>query len=101
MSKSIFSLQFSISSTRFIKSFLNAWKKEFPCYNFCHCPPMWTPDEVGCSFSEDEIGMLNNEMFNKFSIPFLDRLSHEFGGITLHCCASADHQYSEFKKNNN
>jgi len=31
-------------------------------------------------------------------LPELIELSHEFGGIGMHCCADAEHQFESFKK---
>jgi len=81
-----------------LKKFLMAFKKEFPECNLVHCPVYWAPPELGCSLSEDEAGSMSPEMFHKFCLPSLTDLSNSFGGFFMHCCATADHQYGEFKK---
>ncbi|MCK6491199.1 MAG: hypothetical protein L6R48_23355 [Planctomycetes bacterium] len=37
-------------------------------------------------------------MFARFCLPSLTRLSARFGGISMHCCATADHQYAGFQR---
>jgi hypothetical protein len=37
-------------------------------------------------------------MFDQFVFPLLEDLSTTFGGLFMHCCASADHQYGGFCK---
>ena len=81
-----------------LKKFLKAFKQEFPECNLVHCPVYWAPPELGCSVSEDEAGAMSTEMFDKFCLPFLVDLSKNFGGLFMHCCAAADHQYGEFLK---
>jgi hypothetical protein len=36
--------------------------------------------------------------FEEFCLPSLVDLSVTFGGLFVHCCATADHQYASFKK---
>ena len=81
-----------------LTAFLREFARLFPQGNFCHCPHMWVPPEYGCHVSEDEIGIISPEMFDEFVLPSLQRLSAEFGGLWLHCCADADHQYPGFAR---
>lgn len=37
-------------------------------------------------------------MFEEFCLPSLIELSQTFGGMFMHCCANADHQYRSFQK---
>ena len=37
-------------------------------------------------------------MFEEFCLPSLADLSRRFGGLFVHCCAAADHQYAGFRK---
>ena len=37
-------------------------------------------------------------MFEDFCVPTLASLSESFGGIFIHCCATADHQYGNVRK---
>lgn len=81
-----------------LKSFLAEFKRVVPNCNLCHCPVAWAPSELGCWLSEDEAGSLTTTMFEEFCLPTLDDLSKTFGGLFMHCCATADHQYASFRK---
>jgi len=81
-----------------LKKFLLAFKTEFKECNLVHCPVYWAPPELGCSLSEDEAGSMSVDMFEQFCLPTLVDLSRTFGGLFMHCCATADHQYGNFLK---
>ena len=81
-----------------VQQFLRAAIKEFPQLNICHCPQVWIPPRLGIALSEDEAGSMSAEMFEEFCLPSLRELSREFGGLFVHCCAKADHQYTSFRK---
>ncbi len=80
--------------TRFLKEL----KRRFPDCNLCHCPNAWAPPELGCWMSEDEAGAMSVAMFEEFCLPSLIEMSQDFGGMFVHCCATADHQYGGFKR---
>jgi len=81
-----------------LKSFLLTFKAEFPNGILAHYPSTWAPPELGCWLSEDEVGAFNQAMFEQFCLPSLADLSNTFGGLFMHCCANAEHQYAGFKK---
>ena len=81
-----------------LTSFLKAWREEFGEVSYAHCPRAWAPPGLGCWLSEDEAGALSVGMFEGFCLPVLSSLSEEFGGLFVHCCATADHQYDSFRK---
>ena len=83
---------------RLLERFLTEFRRRFPECNFCHCPNAWAPPELGCWLSEDEAGCMSVGMFEEFCLPPLVDLSQTFGGLFMHCCAAADHQYGNFKK---
>ena len=83
---------------RLLTAFLVEFKAQFPECNLCHCPQAWAPPELGCWLSEDEAGSMSVGMFEQFCLPSLVELSDQFGGIFVHCCATADHQYNSLKK---
>lgn len=83
---------------RFLKAFLQGYQRRFSPCNFIHCPRAWAPPELGCAVSEDEAGSISVRMFEEFSLPSLIDLSQSFGGLFVHCCAAADHQYQSFRK---
>ncbi|MEN6644931.1 MAG: uroporphyrinogen decarboxylase family protein [Armatimonadia bacterium] len=84
--------------TSLLKSFLQEFVRQFPECNLIHCPNCWAPPALGCSLSEDEAGCLSPGMFEDFCLPSLLDLSETFGGLFMHCCATADYQYENFKK---
>ena len=81
-----------------LKQFFAEFIRRFGNVNLCHCPNAWAPPELGVWLSEDEAGSLSPRMFEEFCLPNLNDLSETFGGLFVHCCATADHQYAGFKK---
>lgn len=81
-----------------LMAFWEAFRREIGNVNFLHCPIVWAPPEMGVSLSEDEAGALSCEMFERFCLPWLMRISERWGGLSMHCCAAADHQYPMFRK---
>jgi hypothetical protein len=79
-----------------LEAFWIELRRRYPQCNGCHCPPVWSPPHLGCSLSEDEAGCMSTAMFDEFCLPWLVRLSETFGGMFIHCCADADHQYESF-----
>jgi hypothetical protein len=84
-----------------LKNFFTEFKRCFPECNLCHCPNAWAPPEQGVWLSEDEAGSMSVKMFEAFCLPNLNDLSDTFGGLFMHCCATADHQYGSFKRIHN
>jgi hypothetical protein len=76
-----------------LASFIKALRQRFPQLSLCHCPHAWAPAELGMWLSEDEAGAMSTPMFERFCLPSLRELSYTFGGLFLHCCATADYQY--------
>lgn len=81
-----------------LKTFLIELRKEFPTMSPAHCPNIWVPPELGPWLSNDEAGIMSPEMFEEFCLPELNDLCDTFGGIGMHCCADAEHQFPEFNK---
>jgi len=81
-----------------LKTFFDHFLHEVGESNLCHCPVAWAPPELGVWLSEDEAGSLSAPMFAEFCLPTLSDLSATYGGLFLHCCATADHQYKNFAK---
>jgi hypothetical protein len=76
--------------------FLREFRREFPNCSPCHCPDVWAPPEMGPWLSNDECGAFSADMFAEFCLPELLDLAKEFGGIGMHCCADAEHQFKAF-----
>ena len=80
------------------KTFLFELRKEFRNLSPCHCPGTWTPPEMGPWMSNDECGIMSTPMFEEFCLPEMVDLAETFGGMGMHCCANAEHQFESFKK---
>lgn len=85
-------------SAALFREFLTALRREFPNCVPSHCPLVWTPPHMGPWLSNDECGAMSTEMFEEFCLPELIDLSEHFGGLGMHCCADAEHQFESFKK---
>lgn len=84
---------------RLLEGFLKEFRRLFPNGSLCHCPAHgWAPPELGCWLSEDDIGSISTGMFQEFVLPSLVGLSRTFGGMFMHCCAAADHQYDGLRQ---
>lgn len=81
-----------------LRSFLHEYLRIVPNVSMAHCPYCWGPPDLGIWLSEDEIGVIDQETFSHFSLPSLVSLSGEFGGLFMHCCADADHQYDAIRR---
>jgi len=81
------------SAEKLLVNYLREFKSYIPSPAFCHWPYIWTDPTQGLWLSEDDIGIISPEMFKKWVLPSLERLSAEFGGLFMHCCAAADHQH--------
>lgn len=79
---------------RLMMSFLDEWFKRYGTSYVAHFPPY--PMEGGVTLSEDEIGVVNPDMFQTFFLPELRELSDRYGGLGMHCCADATHQWPGF-----
>jgi hypothetical protein len=80
------------------KEYLTILRREFPRMSPLHCPGVWCPPELGPWMSNDECGAVSTEMFEAFMLPEMVDLAETFGGIGMHCCADAEHQFASFRK---
>ncbi len=78
-----------------LTEFLDLWFKEFGTKYIAHYPNYYM--EGGFTFSEDEVGEFNSEMFREFCLDSINELSERYGGCGLHCCANSEHQWENFK----
>ncbi|MBM3499115.1 MAG: hypothetical protein FJX74_10645 [Armatimonadetes bacterium] len=81
-----------------LKAFLMRLREEFPRLSPCHCPAAWSPPELGPWLSNDECGAFGNAHFKQFMLPELIDLAETFGGLGMHCCADAEHQFPLFRR---
>ena len=77
-------------------TFLDEWFARYGREFIAHYPAYYMPS--GITLSEDEVGIVSSEMFVEFYLPELAELSERYGGIGMHCCADAGHQWENFKK---
>ena len=49
-------------------------------------PYVWLPHDVGVMITEDMMPLLSPDQFKQFGLPYLKRISDEFGGVFIHCC---------------
>jgi hypothetical protein len=66
-----------------------------------HFPPAHLPDGKGITISEDVLALLSPRMYEQFSLPYLNELSEEFGGIVIHSCGNIEHQLGVLEKVHN
>ncbi len=79
-----------------LTAFLDEWFRRYGTEFIAHFPDYYMP--CGITLSEDEIGSVSEEMFMEFFYPELVELSERYGGIGIHCCAHARHQWENLKK---
>ena len=72
--------------------FVDEWFRRYGPDFISHYPAYYMPK--GLTVSEDEIGSVNSDMFLEFFLPELVELSTRYGGLGIHCCANAKHQWS-------
>jgi hypothetical protein len=49
-------------------------------------PYTFFPASCGLSLTEDLMPLLSPDTYRRFAVPYLRRLSDEFGGLQIHCC---------------
>lgn len=74
-----------------ITAFLDAWFARLGTEYIAHYPDYYM--QGGMTVSEDEIGAVSPACFEELFLPELVMLSERYGGIGLHCCAHARHQW--------
>ncbi len=66
-----------------------------------HFPPVYLPDGMGLAVSEDALAVLSRQLYEEFSLPYINELSEEFGGIVIHSCGNFEHQLAALAKVDN
>jgi uroporphyrinogen-III decarboxylase len=82
--------------TRTLIRFTRAFLERYPGACLVHFPELWLPAAWGACLSEDDAGSISTRHFGEYCLPYLQRLAHEFGGLSIHCCAAAQHQWGGF-----
>ncbi len=81
----------------FIKDFQSRVKEFSPC----HYPVAYLPDGKGIALSEDVLALIGPEQYEEFCLPYVNRLSEEFGGVVIHSCGNFEHQLDVLGKVSN
>ena len=81
---------------RLLIAFLDEWFRRYGREFLAHCPDYYMP--YGITLSEDEIGVVNTDMFAEFFLPELAALAEHFGQIGIHCCADSRHQWDGLRQ---
>ncbi len=79
--------------TDLIIRFVHELQRRVDWFLPAHFPPVYLPDGQGITVSEDVLAMLSPEMYERFSLPYVNRLSEEFGGVVVHSCGNIEHQF--------
>ncbi len=80
----------------FMARFLDEWFGRFGREYIAHYPDYYVPR--GITLSVDEVGAVSPGIFEQFFLPELVHLSERYGGIGIHCCANARHQWKGFAR---
>jgi len=57
-----------------------------------HCMPvLWVPKDCGVAVSDDFFAVYGKETAKEFSVPYLEKIGAEFGGVTAHTCGNMNH----------
>ena len=78
-----------------LTAFMDEWFRRYGTTFVAHYP-----DYVmhgGITMSVDEVGAVSEDMFRDFFRDELVELSTHFGGLGIHCCADARHQWGNFR----
>jgi uroporphyrinogen-III decarboxylase len=78
-----------------LTDFLDEWFARYGPELIGHYPHDYFPR--GVTVSEDEIGSVSEAMFDEFFLPSLCHLADRYGGLGIHCCAAARHQWPGLK----
>jgi uroporphyrinogen-III decarboxylase len=67
----------------------------------CHYPPLYIPDGEGLQISDDGLAVISAKLYEEFCLPYVNELSEEFGGISIHSCGNFVHQFDNLEKVHN
>jgi len=85
----------AVKVRKLVEAFFEEWFKRYGTTFVAHYP-----DYVmhgGITMSVDEVGAVSADMFDDFFREELICLSQRFGGLGIHCCADARHQWGNFR----
>jgi hypothetical protein len=76
---------------QFLMMTLDTWFDRYGKEFIAHYPAYYM--SKGITLSEDEIGAVSKKIYDDLFFPELTELSQRYGGIGVHCCAHATHQW--------
>ncbi len=76
-------------------AFFDEWFRRYGTIFVAHYPDYLM--HGGLTLSVDEVGAVSAEMFEQFFRDELVAISQHFGGLGIHCCADARHQWENFR----
>jgi len=79
-----------------LTEFMDLWFTRYGRDFIAHYPYYYMPQ--GLTLSEDEVGAVSAGTFEQWFLPELAALSRRYGGLGMHCCANAHHQWNGFLK---
>jgi len=82
-------------------AFIKELRTRSPQFFMCHCPPLWMPEGQGVSISEDCSAVLSPKLWREFSLPYVNEMSEEFGGVVIHSCGNFQHQFDNLAQVHN
>ncbi len=74
--------------------FFDTWFARYGTDYLAHYPDYFM--RGGLTLSEDEVGAISGDLFRQFALPDLSEISRHYGGLGMHCCANARHQWDNF-----
>ena len=81
-------------ATQLLIDFYRAMQAEVTELAGPHCPSsLWCPPELGNALSEDYAPLVSRAMYEEFSLPYIQRIADETGGLFIHCCGEFEHTY--------
>ncbi len=87
--------------TDLIIDYVKEQKKRSPEFIPCHYPPLYLPDGGGLQISDDGLAVISAKLYEEFCLPYVNELSEEFGGISIHSCGNFVHQFGNLEKVHN
>ncbi len=90
----VFELVEKVKALQF--AFLDEWFCRYGRQCIAHYPEYYMPQ--GVTLSVDEIGVVSGKLFQQYFLPELQAFSLRYGGLGMHCCANARHQWAHFKQ---
>jgi len=89
-------LELTAMIREFMFSFLDEWFRRYGSDFIAHHPDYYMP--YGITLSEDEIGIINSDMYRTYFHQELCDFSARYGAIGIHSCADSQHQWGNLKE---